>query len=126
MGSLILRSLAISFACIGCAFADNVVQSVGSGVATGVGTAVQAVGSGVGVVVPPAGTAISDSAITGEVKSKLAISTCSVCNISVTTNCGVVILKGTVKSQAQFDEAVNIAKSVCGVKSVDASNLVIK
>lgn len=98
-------------------YAANIVTDV-------VGGAVQVTGNAVSVVVPPVGNYISDSAITGKVKSDILSCTCSSC-ISVTTNCGVVHLSGTVKTQEERDKLIKIAHNVCGVKSVDASGLTI-
>lgn len=60
-----------------------------------------------------------DTATTSEVKAKLlADNIVPSRNVKVETTDGVVLLTGTVKSQAQSDRAESIAKAVEGVKSV--------
>jgi len=68
--------------------------------------------------------ATSDSWITTKVKSSLlASSVTKGLKISVNTTNHVVVLTGTVSSQAAIDHAVDIAKRVKGVESVDSSGL---
>jgi len=65
------------------------------------------------------GQTLSDAAITTSVKSKLiANSGTSGRNIKVTTENGVVVLSGHVKSQAEKTLAMQIASDTKGVKSV--------
>lgn len=117
MRSLLQIVAVVSLAGASNVYAANVVTDV-------VGGAVQLTGNAVAVVVPPVGNYVSDSAITGKVKSDILSCTCSSC-ISVTTNCGVVHLSGTVKDKEERDKLIKIAHNVCGVKSVDASGLTI-
>ena len=65
-------------------------------------------------------TFIKDSAITTKIKAKLAAEHLgSVANISVDTDKnGVVWMKGTVKDQAELDQALRIAQNTEGVKTV--------
>jgi len=66
-----------------------------------------------------AGDVITDAAITSEVKTKfLAEPGVSGLAINVDTNNGVVTLKGNVKSRAEADKAVSIARGSAGVKRV--------
>jgi hyperosmotically inducible periplasmic protein len=66
------------------------------------------------------GTKVDDGIITGKVKSAL-VSDPSVksLDIAVVTNKGQVQLSGFVDNQAQIDQAVQVARSVQGVTSVD-------
>jgi hyperosmotically inducible periplasmic protein len=70
---------------------------------------------------------VKDSAITVEVKSKLAAEHVgSLTNVHVDTDDnGVVWLKGTVETQAQADRAVELARDTKNVKSVH-SDLMVK
>lgn len=66
-----------------------------------------------------AGELITDAAITSEVKTKfLAEPGVSGLSINVDTNNGVVTLKGTVKTKAEANKAVMIARNSKGVKRV--------
>jgi len=65
------------------------------------------------------GEIVSDVAITATVKSKLLGDTTTPgWNIDVDTKDGVVTLKGTVKSQAEIDRAMSLARGTSGVKRV--------
>ena len=65
------------------------------------------------------GEFITDAAITSEVKTKfLAEPGVSGLNINIDTNDGVVTLSGNVKSKAEADKAVAIARQNAGVKRV--------
>lgn len=65
------------------------------------------------------GEALSDAAITSEVKTKfLAEPGVSGLNINVDTNNGIVTLRGDVKSKAEAAKAVQIARNSKGVKRV--------
>lgn len=68
-----------------------------------------------------AGEAVTDSWITTKVKADL-LATDGVAgtDINVDTQDGVVTLKGSVKSQAEADRAVMIARGIKGVTSVDS------
>jgi len=65
-------------------------------------------------------TFVKDSAITTKIKSKLAAEHLgSLANISVDTDKnGVVWMRGTVKDQAELDQAMRIAQNTEGVKTV--------
>jgi hyperosmotically inducible protein len=69
----------------------------------------------------PIGTVMDDAGITTAVKAKLlADPTVGGLRIDVDTRNGVVYLTGdNMKSQAEIDQAINLAKSVEGVKSVE-------
>jgi osmotically-inducible protein OsmY len=70
------------------------------------------------------GDYITDSWITTKVKSTLMWSSgVSGMDISVTTDDGVVELSGKVDSEAERERAVELARELRGVKSVDASGL---
>lgn len=69
---------------------------------------------------------VSDTAITTQVKAALAAKPgMSSMAIGVTTENGVVHLDGKIKSAGQAKDAVETAKKVYGVKSVDASKLIV-
>lgn len=66
------------------------------------------------------GTYVDDSWITSKVKSEMiADKTVSAHNIGVTTDHGVVKLTGTAATMQESDKAVQIARGVKGVKSVE-------
>ena len=69
----------------------------------------------------PVGTVMDDAAITAAVKAKLlADSTVGGLKIDVDTRNGVVYLTGDhMKSQAEIDQAIKLAKETSGVKSVE-------
>lgn len=70
------------------------------------------------------GTAISDAAITAEVKTKFfGEERLKAAQISVTTTNGVVTLTGTVGTPEGKAVAIELAKGVEGVKSVDGADL---
>lgn len=74
--------------------------------------------------VDSAATEVSDTAVTTQVKAVLAAQPgLPSSGISVTTIHGVVYLEGTVKTQKQVDDAIDMTKKVIGVKSVDAKKL---
>lgn len=66
----------------------------------------------------------SDSQITAAVKSEIA-STAPSGNVDVTTTNGTVVLAGSVPSQDNVDQASQAARSIPGVKHVDASALTV-
>ena len=68
-----------------------------------------------------------DSWITTKVKSEFATTKgISATDISVTTESGKVWLSGTVKTAAEKQQAMNAAKAVKGVQSVDGSKLTVQ
>jgi len=80
----------------------------------------------VGNAADRAGEAISDAAITTAVKSKfLADTSTPGLKIDVDTKDGVVTLNGTVRSKAEVDRAMTLARETNGVKRV-VSNLKIQ
>jgi osmotically-inducible protein OsmY len=65
------------------------------------------------------GNVITDSYLTGAVKSALAAAKgVRASDINVDTRKGVVTLNGTVRSSAEATQAVEVARSVAGVKGV--------
>jgi hyperosmotically inducible protein len=84
-----------------------------------------AVGEGTKEAAEQVGQAATDASITAAVKMKMADDPLvGAFDIDVDTKDGRVTLTGKVKSQAEADKAVAIARSVEGVKSV-SSNLAI-
>ena len=74
-----------------------------------------------------AGEAAGDSAITAKVKSNLlADSVIGASAIDVDATAGAVSLSGFVTSEQEHQRAVQLARSVEGVKRVEARNLVIR
>ncbi len=74
-----------------------------------------------------AGEAVSDSALTTEVKANLvADAVLSGVAIDVDTTDGVVSLNGLVTSEQERQRAIQVARSVEGVKRVDGRNLLIR
>lgn len=73
----------------------------------------------------PAGDAtgaVSETVTTGKIKAALAAdSSMKDSDVSVTTNNGVVMLSGTVKSQDQVAIATNLAQKMDGVTKVESS-----
>ena len=70
------------------------------------------------------GQKVADSWITTKVKSEFATTKgVAVTDISVDTKDGVVVLTGTVRSDAEKGLAVKTARSVKGVKAVEAGHL---
>lgn len=69
---------------------------------------------------------VADSWITTKVKADLlATKDVSGMDVKVDTVNGVVKLSGKVPSKAQHDKAVDVAKAIKGVKSVDDSDLTV-
>jgi hyperosmotically inducible periplasmic protein len=63
--------------------------------------------------------ALSDGALTAKIKSKMALDDLvQARSIDVTTDAGVVTLKGTVRSAAEHDRAVQLTRETAGVKRV--------
>jgi len=73
-----------------------------------------------------AGKKVEDASITAAVKMKMANDeTVSASRIDVDTSNGIVTLNGQVRSQAEADRAVQLAKEVDGVKMVN-NNLTVQ
>ncbi len=103
--------LAVSLSPVAC-YAESMTDTVTSGASNGMQTVT---------------TAASDTAITTQVKAALAAKPgMSSMAIGVTTTNGVVELDGKVKTADQLKDAIDVAKKVNGVKSVDSSKLVIE
>ncbi len=69
---------------------------------------------------------VTDTWITTKVKADLvATKDVSGMDVKVDTVNGVVMLSGMVPSRAEHDKAVQVAKGIKGVKSVDASGLTV-
>lgn len=72
-------------------------------------------------------TPISDTAITGVIKAKIAADqTLSNTTIDVSTNNRVVKLSGSVKTDSDASELIQISQSVRGVNDVDTANLKVE
>ncbi len=72
-------------------------------------------------------TLVKDSAITGYIKTKIALDkNLSVSDVDVSTNQGIVTLAGTVNSDKEASNLIQIAASAVGGKDVDASKLTIR
>lgn len=72
-------------------------------------------------------TAISDTEITATVKSKIALDhKLARLPVSVKTNHGVVDLSGTVNSEVDASELVELVQSVNGVRDVETRHLMVK
>lgn len=62
---------------------------------------------------------LSDGALTAKIKSKMALDDLvQARSIDVSTDAGVVTLKGTVRSAAEHDRAVQLARETAGIKRV--------
>lgn len=73
------------------------------------------------------GSAISDTAITGKIKAKIAGDpNLSVFNVNVSTEKGTVTLAGTVNSDTDAGALVEIVQSTEGVTDIDTSKLNVK
>ncbi|MDR3477935.1 MAG: BON domain-containing protein [Gammaproteobacteria bacterium] len=76
---------------------------------------------------PVSQNSVSDTAITGFVKAKIAIdSSIPGDDVSVTTNNNVVSLSGTLPSDQDANNLINMVQSINGVKAVDTSHLSVK
>ena len=74
---------------------------------------------GAGRVAGDIGVFMSDSEVSGKIKSKMALDELvRARTITVSTTDGVVTLDGTVRSVAEHDQAVRLAKDTAGAKSV--------
>lgn len=66
-----------------------------------------------------AGAVLSDGALTAKIKSKMALDdSVQARNIDVSTDKGVVTVSGTVRSVAEHDRAIQLAKETAGVTQV--------
>ena len=100
------------FAAVGCATTKN------TGTAVKEGTT--AAGKQVGEKAEDVGKKVEDASITSAIKMKFANDEMvSASAINVDTDQGHVTLTGTVDSQAAFDRAMELARSVNGVQSVN-------
>lgn len=70
---------------------------------------------------------VDDTALTAQIKNKMAADpSLKHAEITVTTNNGVVVLTGTVDTNAQANSAVEIAQATPGVHDVDTTHLAVK
>lgn len=100
--------------------------ALGFGMSTGAAVAAQQTAPS-GDHSSSAGQAVSDTWITTKVKSELATTKgIKSMDVSVHTKDGVVTLIGVLPTKIAVDKAVAAARSVKGVKQVDASGLKVK
>lgn len=98
---------------------DNVVVNPAGTPGARAGAAADEAGRTAGQAADQVGDAAGDAALTGKVKTKfLADTSVAGLKIDVDTKDGVVTLSGTVKSAAERDRAVSIARGTDGVKDV--------
>lgn len=98
-----------------------VVLGAGFTACTATKNAGTAVSEGTREAAEKTGEVITDASITAAVKMKMADDeTVKASNIDVDTKDGVVTLTGFVSSQAERDKAIDLARSVDGVKNVQA------
>lgn len=77
------------------------------------------IGAKTAVAANKAGEVIADGALTAKIKSKMALDDLvKARSIDVTTTDNIVTLRGTVRSAAEHDRAVQLAKETAGVKQV--------
>ncbi len=77
------------------------------------------IGQEVGQAADKAGQFMSDAALTAKIKSKIALDdTLNGSDVGVTTDHGVVTLSGSVRSAAQHERALQLARETKGVKTV--------
>lgn len=87
---------------------------------------IEKTGNALGSRVEVATASLDDAAITAKIKTEIfKDSLLNMSEIEVSTTGGVVTLQGAVKSQTSIDRAVEIARSIKDVKSVE-SDLVVK
>lgn len=104
------------------AFASAVALAIGAGTAAAAATTGEQTKAHEASVQP-----VGDSWITAKVKADLLVTEeTKGLDINVTTTNGVVTLSGRLDSAAQVEKAVAIARSIKGVKSVDATTLTVK
>jgi hyperosmotically inducible protein len=138
--SLFLVIAAIAAIGIGCTTTKNTGTAVKEGTQEGaeevadktedaaeeVGDKAEDVGEAVVGTAEKAGQEVEDGSITAAIKAKFANDeTVSASKIDVDTNDGMVTLTGTVSSQIEIDRALELAKTVDGVKMVH-NNLTIQ
>ena len=100
---------------------DDTGRTAGTaGQAAGKGRQVGAeVGEKVGQAAGTAGRALADGTLTAKIKSKMALDdTVKALNLNVDTVGGIVTLKGTVRSEAERDRALRLARETDGVTRV--------
>ncbi len=91
------------------------------------GDALNKMADDAGTVLKKTGSVIQDAAISGAITTKFMLDkNLSPYNIDTTSTDGVVKLVGEVNSQNEVNNAIAIAMATNGVKSVDASKLIIK
>ena len=111
------RPFTISFICLAALLASGCTATKNTGVA---------VGEGAKEAAQQVGQTATDASITAAVKMKMADDpVVSAMKINVDTTDGKVSLNGTVQNAAEAEQAVALARSVDGVKSVE-SNLVVR
>jgi len=72
-----------------------------------------------------AAATLDDAAITAEIKAEILNDhLLKVSKVEVTTTKGVVTLSGTVNSQTSVDRAVEIARSIKGVKEIETGEII--
>lgn len=120
--ALLFMLALIGFLVAGCTTAKNTGTAVKEGTEAGakeVGDKTEDVGSAVADKAEDAGNKVQDASITAAVKMKLANDeTVSASKIDVDTRDGMVTLTGSVSSQTEADRALELARSVSGVKMV--------
>jgi hyperosmotically inducible protein len=118
LGGLLLASIALT-ACNRQEPPKTAGQTLDAGIAKAKDATADAKES-VGVAARATGAAISDTAITAEVKGKLATdSDLKTLDISVDTKAGQIVLEGTAPNSASRDRATKLAAAVGGVTNVD-------
>lgn len=104
-------------------------RTLGSGVDRPVGTSGEVaakgrevgaqVGAAVGQAADTAAKAVSDSSLTAKIKAKMALDdTVKALNLDVDTTNGVVTVRGHVRSEAERQRAVQLARETSGVTRV--------
>jgi osmotically-inducible protein OsmY len=107
----------IPFICLAAFLASGCTATKNTGIA---------VGAGAKEATQQVGDAATDASITAAIKMRMADDpVVSAMKINVDTTDGKVTLSGTVRNAAEEDQAVGLARSVDGVKSVD-SKLVVR
>lgn len=107
----------IPFLCLAALLASGCTATKNTGIA---------VGAGAKEAAQQVGDAATDGSITAAIKMKMADDpVVSAMKINVDTTDGKVTLNGTVQDAAEEDKAVDLARSVDGVKSVN-SKLVVR
>lgn len=121
-GFFIVFYLALIFGLAGCkseGTAEKAGQKIDKAIES-TGQKIEKTGEAIAMQAEKAGDYMDDAAITTKVKADiLSDPLLKVSQIEVTTTNGVVKLSGTVDSQQSIDRAVEIARSLKDVKSVD-------